>query len=333
MKLVVCNLEDELKNESKGLKEELLKNKKLKKELEEERNSGQLMQQELENQASKGRKDRQKMNEDRKKAVLLTESLDLEKEKSEEFERKLNKEVKKQKEDLTVKDRLKDLEMDVDLLTKRNHLLEDKLVKSHNRLDEFEDVSAENKELQEAILKKDLTIEDIERQLSTMLQEGEVKMKRTLDKMRTEYEIMARSAVSTKLRKMNEYLSDKFKRQEELDNDRDNIAKGIQIDLEERLTSSLSELHQIKDKLKRAEQDFKAIRQHSDSKEKQLKAEQMLRRQLEQQVDKLTNQQISHRMARGSADNLARNSLETPVASPDIWRERGYQASSNLYYK
>ena len=83
-----------------------------------------------------------------------------------------------------------------------------------------------------------------------MVQESEIKMKRTLDKMKTEYEIMARSAVSTKLRKMNEYLSDKFKRQEELDNERDNIAQGIQIDLEERLTSSLNELNQIKEKLK-----------------------------------------------------------------------------------
>eukprot|EP00092_Neocalanus_flemingeri_P016061 GFUD01017385.1.p1 GENE.GFUD01017385.1~~GFUD01017385.1.p1 ORF type:complete len:150 (+),score=57.23 GFUD01017385.1:51-452(+) len=132
---------------------------------------------------------------------------------------------------------------------------------------------------------------------------------------------------------MNDYLSEKFKNQEELDNERDSIAKGIQIDLEERLTSSLNEVYQIKEKLKRADQELKALRQHSDSKEKQVKAEQLLRRQLEQQVDKLANQQISHRLARGSADNLARNSLETPVTSPEIWRERGYQSTSNLYYK
>eukprot|EP00092_Neocalanus_flemingeri_P006732 GFUD01007272.1.p1 GENE.GFUD01007272.1~~GFUD01007272.1.p1 ORF type:complete len:950 (+),score=360.85 GFUD01007272.1:177-2852(+) len=333
MKLVVSNLEKEMKNESKCLKEEILRNKKLKKDLEEERNSGQLMQQELESQASQGRKERQKMNEDRKKLVLLTESLDLEKEKREDCERKLNKEARKQNEDINFKDRMQDLEMDVALLTKRNCILEDKLVKSHSKMSELEDVSAENKELQEAILKKDLIIEDMERHISTMLQEGEMKMKRTLDKMRTEYEIMARSAVSTKLRKMNDYLSEKFKNQEELDNERDSIAKGIQIDLEERLTSSLNEVYQIKEKLKRADQELKALRQHSDSKEKQVKAEQLLRRQLEQQVDKLANQQISHRLARGSADNLARNSLETPVTSPEIWRERGYQSTSNLYYK
>ena len=117
-------------------------------------------------------------------------------------------------------------------------------------MNDFDDVTEENKELQEAILKKDQIIEDMERQISTMVKESEIKMKRTLDKMKTEYEIMARSAVSTKLRKMNEYLSDKFKRQEELDNERDNIAQGIQIDLEERLTSSLNELNRIKEKLK-----------------------------------------------------------------------------------
>ena len=119
MKLVVCNLEEELKNQSKGLKEELSRNKKLKKDLEEERTSGQSLQQELENQAGKGRKERQKMNEDRKKIVFLTESLDVEKERREECERKLNKEARKQNEELNLKDRMKDLEMDVTLLTKR----------------------------------------------------------------------------------------------------------------------------------------------------------------------------------------------------------------------
>ena len=49
-----------------------------------------------------------------------------------------------------------------------------------------------------------MIIEDLERKLGTMMQEGEIKMKQTLEKMRMEYEIMARSAVSTKLRKMNE---------------------------------------------------------------------------------------------------------------------------------
>ena len=214
---------------------------------------------------------------------------------------------------------------------------------------DFEDVSEENRDLQEAVLRKDLIIEDLERQLGTMMQEGEIKMKQTLEKMRMEYEIMARSAVSTKLRKMNEYLSDKFKRQEDLDNERENVAKGIQIDLEERLTNSVNEVHQVKDKLKSkfflmnisifdnnnsgTEQEIKALRQHSDSKEQKLRAEQLLRRQLEQQVDKLANQQISRRMARGSVDNLSRNSLETPAVSPEFWRERGHQSTSNLYYK
>ena len=113
------------------------------------------------------------------------------------------------------------------------------MAKSLHKMGDIEDISAENRDLQEAILQKDKIIEDLERQIGNMVQEGEIKMKQTLEKMRMEYEIMARSAVSTKLRKMNEYLHDKFKRQEDLDNERDNVAKGIQIDLEERLTNAL----------------------------------------------------------------------------------------------
>ena len=116
---MVGNLEQELKNERKCIKEELARNKKLKKDLEEEAGSRQVQQQELENQANKGRKDRQKMNEDRKKIFLLSETLDIEKEKREECERKLNTEVRKQNEGLNLKEKVNDLEMDLSLLTKR----------------------------------------------------------------------------------------------------------------------------------------------------------------------------------------------------------------------
>ena len=119
MKLMVGNLEQELKNERKCLKEELARNKKLKKDLEEEVSSRQVQQQELGNQASRGRKDRQKMNEDRKKIFALTETLDVEKEKREDCERKLNTEVRKQNEGLNLKEKVNDLEMDLSLLTKR----------------------------------------------------------------------------------------------------------------------------------------------------------------------------------------------------------------------
>ena len=116
---MVGNLEQELKNERKCIKEELARSKKLKKDLEEEVGTRQVQQQELENQANKGRKDRQKMNEDRKKIFLLSETLDIEKEKREECERKLNTEVRKQNEGLNLKEKVNDLEMDLSLLTKR----------------------------------------------------------------------------------------------------------------------------------------------------------------------------------------------------------------------
>ena len=119
MKVLIGTLEHEVKNGHKSLKDELARNKKLKKDLEEEANSRQAQQQELENQTSKSRKERQRMNEDRKKIFLLTETLDIEKEKLEECERKLNQEARKQNESLNLKEKVHDLEMDVSMLTKR----------------------------------------------------------------------------------------------------------------------------------------------------------------------------------------------------------------------
>ena len=115
---------------------------------------------------------------------------------------------------------------------------------------ELEDVISENHDLQETVMKKDTIIDELEKQMANVKLEADVKLKRTLDKLRLEYELMARSAVSTRLRKMNEYLEEKSKRQEELDNNRDNVAKSIQMDLEERLSSTVEELNQIRDKLK-----------------------------------------------------------------------------------
>ena len=73
---------------------------------------------------------------------------------------------------------------------------------------------------------------------------------KTVEKMRLEYQLMARSAVSTKMRKMNDYLSDRLKQQEILETDKENITKGIQIDLEERLSITSNELNQLKHRLK-----------------------------------------------------------------------------------
>ena len=64
------------------------------------------------------------------------------------------------------------------------------------------------------------------------------------------FAISARSAVSTKMRKVNEFLNQKFKHQEQIDCDKEKIAKEIQIDLEERLTVVSNELFQMRNKLK-----------------------------------------------------------------------------------
>lgn len=115
---------------------------------------------------------------------------------------------------------------------------------------EVNDVKTENEDLQEALIKKDKVIEELERQISSLLRNGEIQMKRNMEKMKIEYELMARSAVSTKMRKMNEYLNMKIRQQDELDTDKENVSRGIQIDLEERLSSTSQELNHIKSRLK-----------------------------------------------------------------------------------
>ena len=115
---------------------------------------------------------------------------------------------------------------------------------------EVNDVKTENEDLQEALIKKDKVIEELERQISSLLRNGEIQMKRNMEKMKIEYELMARSAVSTKMRKMNEYLNMKIRQQDVLDTDKENVSRGIQIDLEERLSSTSQELNHIKSRLK-----------------------------------------------------------------------------------
>ena len=128
--------------------------------------------------------------------------------------------------------------------------LEEKIQKSRRKMTEIDDIMTENEDLQEALLKKDKVIEELERQISCVVKNSEIHMKKNLDKMKIEYELMARSAVSGKMRKMNEYLNIKLKQQESLDADKENMSKGIQIDLEERLSNTSHELTQLKKRLK-----------------------------------------------------------------------------------
>ena len=128
--------------------------------------------------------------------------------------------------------------------------MEERLEINKRKMLEVNDVKTENEDLQEALIKKDKVIEELERQISSLLRSGEIQMKRNMEKMKIEYELMARSAVSTKMRKMNEYLNMKIRQQDVLDTDKENVSRGIQIDLEERLSSTSNELNHIKSRLK-----------------------------------------------------------------------------------
>ena len=80
-----------------------------------------------------------------------------------------------------------------------------------------------------------------------------------------------------------------------------------------------------------------SVRCQLDVKEKMLISEEALRKQLEVQINKLTNNRIREKIVRGSLDNLARHSLETPVMSPELYtrgeRERNYNTKYQYYRK
>ena len=128
--------------------------------------------------------------------------------------------------------------------------LEDKLQNTRQRMTEIDDTVKENEDLQQTILKKDKVIEELERQIGSVVKNCDSQMRRNIEKMRIEYELMARSTVNSKMRKMTEYLNEKLRQQENLDTDKENVSKGIQIDLEERLAHTSNELGHIKSRLK-----------------------------------------------------------------------------------
>ena len=85
-----------------------------------------------------------------------------------------------------------------------------------------------------------------------------------------------------------------------------------------------------------SESELLAVKSQLDIKEKMLRSEESLRKQLEVQMNKFANTRICDRMVRGSLDNLARHSLETPVMSPELQsrgeRDRNYKQRF-LYYR
>merc|ERR1712098_897750 len=236
-------------------------------------------------------------------------------------------------DNIMLSQKLKDMESELSQLRKQKMYLEDRANRNKKNLAEMNDIVTENEDLQQAMIRKDKVIEELEKQISMIIRDSDVKMKRNMEKMRIEYELMARSAMSHKMRKMNEYLDSKLKQQENLDHDKENISKAIQIDLEERLMQTSSELSHINTKLKKTESELKSLRSEMEMKQKILDSEQSQRKQLEVQVNRLTNSRICDRMMKGSLDNLPRHSLETPIMSPELRREPTYNQTRYLYYK
>ena len=336
LKKYVETLEENLKTEHFNLTSEQKRNSLLKKEVDEEKCSIFKLKQEIESLSARLKKEKTKLDEEEGCRQELTESLEEERAKVEMLKNKLSRETQSKKRQIILEERIKDLEGEVEYLSQQKDAWEEKQTKHAKKMSEINDILAENDELKQNVIQKDRTIEELERQISSILKHAELRLKRSLEKMRIEYEMMARSTVSSKMRKMNEYLNERLREQENHDMEKETATKGIQIDLEERLSNTSYELGQIKQRLKSrcsfkwlnsticlpsfagSETELSSVKLQLDKKERLLKSEEYLRRQLESQMSKLTNQRICDRMFRGSVDNVARHSLETPVMSPDL---------------
>ena len=190
-------------------------------------------------------------------------------------------------------------------------MFESKLDKSRKKMTEVEDIMTENQDLQQTMIQKDKVIEDLEQRLERTATEAEVKLMRTVEKMRIEYQLMARSAVTAKMRKMNDFLTERLREQETVDTDKENITRAIHTDLEERLSDTTNELNQVKRRLKsmlglyvyilirrnisESEKELMSVKNQLDIKEKMLRSEESLRKKLEFQMNKLTNSKICDR--------------------------------------
>lgn len=266
------------------------------------------------------------MEEEKRKISELAERLDEERRRRTEAETRLQRERKGLEKERNTGFMLQELEFETSTLKKSNSGLEAELNKTKQKLNNLDDVLNENRDLQEAVLKKDNRIQHLETSLTRVRGEDEARFQKTLERLRGEYEIMAKASVSTKLRKINNYIGEKNRRQEEMDKDRDHVTGSIQTDLEERLSSTLAELGAIKNKLKKTEEDLSNLRVTFEKREKQLRAEQHIRRQLEEQLDKLLNQRILSQQE----IHETRNSLESPYPSP---HHPKYRSSSSLLFK
>jgi len=339
---VINNLETQIKKENTCLRDQILHSSRLKAELEQEKKVADRLGGELEVLEREGREiqrrhrenqreKEKRVEEEKRKLLSLTDKLTVERGRREEAESRLEWEKKNIERETVIGNKLKTIEYEYEYstLTKEKDALQVELTKTKDQIQHLEDVLNENRELQEAVIKKDTQIGHIEHQLEKVRSDEELKYQKNLARLRTEYEIMAKASVNTKLRKINNFMEEKSKRQEEIEKQKDNVITGIQIELEERLSGTLAELSQAKQKHKRTEEEFFALRALFDKRDKQLRSEQNIRRQLESQLDKLLNQRIVNQM---DISHHHRNSLESPYTSP-LQTHPKYKSTSSLIFK
>ena len=119
VRLMVNSLSEEVTREGKGREEAAGRAARLQEELEEERRTSKATVQELESQADRAKRERGRALEERQRLALVEEELEVEKRQREEMERRLAREERQAEEQVEQSAKLQDLQLQLNLATKR----------------------------------------------------------------------------------------------------------------------------------------------------------------------------------------------------------------------
>ena len=119
IELLMSNLQSELTKESKNLQEEVHKNEKLKQELNIDKNWLHELREDILNIEENLRREKVKCNDEGRQRKIIEESLNEEKEKLLICQSRLREENKKNKDNIVLSEKIRDLESEISHLTKQ----------------------------------------------------------------------------------------------------------------------------------------------------------------------------------------------------------------------
>ena len=115
----MSNLQSELSRETKNLQDELLKNEKLKQELQREKGGLYKLKEDILNFEESLRKEKFKFNEEERQRKIIEESLTEERQKLFLYQSRLEEENQKKKDNIVLSEKMRDLESEISHLTRQ----------------------------------------------------------------------------------------------------------------------------------------------------------------------------------------------------------------------